>query len=101
VRRRNRDAEHAIETGSACEPSEEREADEHRGKGHEQPLAHVMQAEVPELVSEHRFDLRRSQLVEQGIEEHDALVSADAGEVSIAMRRPAGAIDDEDTARAE
>ena len=90
-----------IEARFPGQPAEERESDQHGDEGYDQALADMAQAEVAELVSEHGFDLERTQLLEQGIEEHDALVAADAGEVGIAVGRPARAIDDEDAARAE
>src|SRR5205814_10416475 len=53
------------------------------------PLAHVLEAEVAELVRQHRLDFRMSETLEQRIEEHDALVAADAGEIGVAMARAA------------
>ncbi len=54
-----------------------------------------MQAEVAELMGQHRLDLRLAQPLEQGVEEHDALVAADTGEVGVAVGRTARVVDHE------
>ena len=54
-----------------------------------EPLADVPQAEMAEFVREHGFDLRRSELLQHRIEENDALVATDAGEISVTVPRAA------------
>ena len=49
----------------------------------------VMQAEVTELVRDDCLDLLRRQALDQRIKQDDALVGAEAGEISVAMRRAA------------
>src|SRR5438045_7882385 len=58
-------------------------------------LAHVLEAEMAELVRQHRLDFRVSETLEQRIEEHDALVAADAGEIGVAVARAARVVHDE------
>ena len=41
--------------------------------------------EVAQLVSENRFDFARCELVEQGVEEDNALGAAEAGEIRVAV----------------
>ena len=41
---------------------------------------------------QHRFDFLRRQARQQGVEEHDALVGAEAGEVGVAVRAALGAV---------
>src|SRR6185437_14426719 len=101
VRRGGPHAERPVEARLAGEPAEERESGERSDQGNDQPLADMLQPKVPELVSQHGLDLRGRELLEQGVEEYDALVVADAGEVRIAVGGAAGAVDDEDAARAE
>src|SRR6267378_1990370 len=52
---------------------------------------------MAELVRQHRLDFRVSETLEQRIEEHDALVPADAGEVGVAVARAARVVHDEHT----
>ena len=57
--------------------------------------------EVAEFVGEHRLDLVGVELVEQGVEEHDALGGAQPGEVRVAVRRAARAVHHEQALGAE
>src|ERR1700730_17008104 len=50
---------------------------------------------MAELVRQHRLDFGVSETLEQRVEEHDALVPADAGEVGVAVARAARVVDDE------
>src|SRR2546421_1074091 len=50
---------------------------------------------MAELVRQHRLDFRVSETLEQRIEEHDALVAADAGEIGVAVARAARVVHDE------
>ena len=56
-----------------CEPAEERK---HAQGEHRQAAHQVAMMEVAEFVGEHRLDLVGVELVEQGVEEHDALGGA-------------------------
>src|SRR5437660_257855 len=56
---------------------------------------HVPESEMTELVREHRLDFGVRELLEERIEEHDALVAADAREVGVAVGRATRAVDDE------
>src|SRR5207302_11381964 len=67
----------------------------------QQPLAHVPESEMTELVREHRLDFGVRELLEERIEEHDALVAADAREVGVAVGRATRAVDDEYSAWGE
>ncbi len=49
----------------------------------------MMQPEMAQLVGEHGLDFLEIDALEERIEEHDALVAADAGEVGVAVRRAA------------
>ena len=46
-----------------------------------------MQPKMSEFMRQHRFDFRRLDARQQRVEEYDALVAADAGEVGVAVRR--------------
>jgi len=50
---------------------------------------------MAELVRQHRLDLRVGETLEQRVEEHDALVPADAGEVGVAVARAPRVVHDE------
>src|SRR4029077_7615699 len=56
--------------------------------------------EGAERVTQHRLDFRVCETLEQRIEEHDALVPADAGEVGVAVARAARVVHDEHPPRA-
>ena len=51
---------------------------------------------MAQLVGEHRLDFRVREPLEQRVEEDDALVAADAGEVGVAVARAARVVDHED-----
>ena len=53
---------------------------------------------VAEFVGQHRFDFAGLQALEQGVEEHDPLVRAEAGEIGVAMAGTLGSVHDEDAA---
>src|SRR5271169_4962871 len=89
VRRRDRDSECGVERWSGREPAEQRKAAEGSDGRDEEPLADVAQAKVAEFMGEHGFDLRRSELLQECIEENDALVPTDAGEVGVTVPRAA------------
>ena len=50
---------------------------------------------MPQLMRQHRFDFRVREPLEQRVEEDDALVAADAGEIGIAVARAARVVDHE------
>ena len=60
-----------------------------------------MQPEVSELVREHGFDFGSLQPLDQRIEEHDALVATDAGEVGVAVHGASRAVHHEHAFRGE
>src|SRR3970282_2428984 len=49
-------------------------------------LEHMVALEMSQLVCQHRVDLIRREALQQGVEEHDALGFAEAGEVGVALR---------------
>src|SRR6185437_10442644 len=55
-------------------------------------MADVPQAKVSELVGEHRLDFGSFELLQQSVEEDDALVTADPGEVGVAVRGASRAV---------
>ena len=57
-----------------------------------------LQAEVAELVREHRLDLVGREAREQRVEEDDALGAAEAGEERVAVARAARAVHHEQAA---
>ena len=61
----------------------------------DEPLQHVAEEPVAELVPEDRDDLVRLDLLEQRVEEHDALVLAEAVHVRVRVARPLRAVDHE------
>jgi len=53
---------------------------------------------MAELVGEHGLDFRKVDPSEQGVEEYDALVAADPGEIRVAVRGAARSVHHEDPA---
>jgi hypothetical protein len=56
---------------------------------------------MPQLVRQHRFHFRFAEALEQRVEEHDALVPPEAGEVGVAMARAARVVHHEHAAGGE
>ena len=77
---------------------QEAEADR-KGPGH--ALDHMAHAEVAEFVREDGFDLRNVEARQQGVEEHDALGFAEAGEIGVAMAAALAAVHHEQALRGE
>ena len=57
-----------------------------------------MQSKMAEFMREHGLDLGRIDPRQQRVEEHDALVASDAGEIGVAVRRTPRAVHDEHAA---
>ncbi len=51
---------------------------------------------MSEFMRQHGLDFFRRQLFQQGVEEHDALGAAEAGEIGVAVRRALGAVHHEE-----
>src|ERR1700757_4166818 len=90
-----------VEARLSREPAEERECSEGARDRNQQALADVLQTKVAELVRQHRLHFAVAEGLEQRVEEHDALVPADTGEVRVAVARAARAVDDEHAPRGE
>ncbi len=58
----------------------------------------MVQAKMTELMRQYRLDFLAVDPRQQGVEEDDALVAPDAGEIGVAVRRAAGAVHDEHAA---
>ena len=56
----------------------------------------MLEAEVPQLVGENGLDFLVRETFQQGVEENDALIVADAGELGIAVGGAARVVDYED-----
>jgi hypothetical protein len=56
---------------------------------------------MTEFMGQHRLDFFAVEPAEQGVEEHDPLGAAQAGEVRVAMSRTAAAVHHEEPTRSE
>ncbi len=90
-----------LEPGFLPEPGEQGEARERGREREREPERHVPEPVVAELVREHRLQLPGRERRDQRIEEHDALVAPEPGEVGVAVRAAARAVHDVDAARLE
>ena len=61
----------------------------------------MVQPVVAEFVGDDGLDLVLGELIEQVVEENDALTAAEAGEVGVAVRRSPLAVDDENSLAAK
>ena len=81
--------------------AEQREEGQAAGADHRQALPQVVVVVVAQLVGQHRLDLGRLQLGQQGVEEDDPLAGAEAGEVGVAVGRALRAVHHEEARQAE
>ncbi len=90
-----------VESRLPVEPAQDREQHEREHEAHREQARDMTLGEVAQLVGEHRLDFRRREPLDQRVEEDDALVHAETGEVRVAVARAARAIHDEKTRSAE
>ena len=91
------DAESCIEPSGLHGMAEQIEQEQRRAENQDDALDDVAMAEMSQLMRQHRFHFGRVEPAEQGIEEDDALVPAETGEISIAVSRALGTIHDKQT----
>ena len=80
-------AKAGVEPRRVDQLAEQPEKAEGGGEHENDALDDMAAPEVPEFVRQHGFDLRWREACEQGVEEDDALVVAEAGEIGIAVAR--------------
>jgi hypothetical protein len=85
----------------ACQMAQQGKEQQAAGADHRQALPEVVMVIVTQLVGQHGLHFGGGQLVEQGVEEDDALGGAKAGEVGIAMGRALRAVHHEQARQAE
>ena len=78
-----------VEGRLAVEPSKDREQPGGEREEHREQARDVAAREMAELMGEDRLDLLGREALEQRVEEHDALVGSESGEVGVAVARAA------------
>src|SRR6266851_5754320 len=93
---RRRELERLVERRLLVHPPENAEEEEREAEAHREEPWNVAAREMAELVREHRLDLGRREPLHERVEEDDALVGAEAGEIRVAVSRAARAVHDEE-----
>ena len=96
-----RDAERLLEPRLAPEPCEKSKPRERRRQRDREPQRHVAEPVVPEFMRKYSLQLGGGQRRDQRVEEHDALVAPEPGEVGVAVRAAPRTVHDVDAARLE
>src|SRR5258706_15564065 len=85
-----------VEGGLAVEPAEDSQEQECQGEAHDQQPENVAAGEMAELGREGRLDLGGREPLDERVEEDNALVGAESGEVRVAVARAPRAVHDEE-----